>query len=54
MEFGAKTSNGAANGAPDTVRCLGQAPRELATLGFLGEAFHYNSPYCLVCTGHVW
>jgi hypothetical protein len=25
--FGAKTSNGAASGAPDTVRCLGQAPR---------------------------
>jgi hypothetical protein len=28
------TSIGAASGAPDTVRCLGQGTNELATLGF--------------------
>jgi hypothetical protein len=33
-KFGAKTSNGTASGAPDTVQCPGQALRELATLRF--------------------
>jgi hypothetical protein len=52
-KIGAKTSNGAASGAPDIVRCPGRAPHELATLGFFWETLHYNSSDCSVCTGHV-
>jgi hypothetical protein len=40
---GAKTSNGAASGAPDIVRCPGRALPELATLRFLMEPLRYNS-----------
>jgi hypothetical protein len=43
-KFGAKTSNGATSGAPDTVRCLGRAPPELATLGFIRVPLRYNAP----------
>jgi hypothetical protein len=32
----------------------GRVPLEPATLGFLLGALRYNSPNCLVCTGHVW
>lgn len=45
-KIGAKTSIDAVSGAPNSVRCPGQAPRELATLGFLREALHYNSSDC--------
>jgi hypothetical protein len=31
----------------------GQGPNEHATLGFLLGVLCYNSPDCLVCTGHV-
>jgi hypothetical protein len=32
---------------------LGRAPSQLATLGIFQGALLYNSPDCLVCTGHV-
>jgi hypothetical protein len=48
-----KTSIGVASCTPNTVRCPGQASRELATLGFLREALRYNLPNYPVCTGLV-
>jgi hypothetical protein len=36
------------SGVPDTIRCLGRAPHQLAALGFSLESLHYNSPYCPV------
>jgi hypothetical protein len=51
--FGAKTSIGAASGAPDIVRCPSRAPHELAALGVFLESLRYNSSDCLVCTRHV-
>jgi hypothetical protein len=52
-KFGAKTSSGAASGAPDTIRCLSQGTHELAALGFFPESLRYNSADYPVCTGHV-
>jgi hypothetical protein len=47
-KFGANTSIGAASGASDSVRCLGQGTHELAALGFFPESLCYNSLDCLV------
>jgi hypothetical protein len=47
-KFGAKTSIGAASGAPDTVRCQGQGTSRTGRSRDFGESLRYNSPDCLV------
>jgi hypothetical protein len=48
-----KTSIGVASGAPDTVRCLGQAPPRTGRSRVFLESLRYNSPAYPVCIGHV-